>query len=409
MSVDQASDYHPLQPVEQLEAQARRRRFVGLAVPRPRALRRAQAITEGTPTHDVYVREGLYRRALAMSDAVAAGLVLWLVIGVRAGGGLNLWIFAAMPLMVVVNKVAGLYERDEIVLKKTTLDEAPALIQITGLFSLLVWLGHADFFGAVPTPNQVLLLWGGTFAALLLGRALARAVVARVARPERCFLIGDQAALIVLRRKLEAARVNAEVVGDLVLSPSTQPDPERFRELIATHDVHRVVVAPVTTDALDTLDLIRLAKSVGVRVSVLPRLFEVVGSSVEFDHLDGLTMLGVRRFGLTRSSRVLKRGFDLAGASVGLLAVAPILLVIALAVRLDSRGPIFFRQTRVGMGGRRFHIFKFRSMVPDAEARRPLCDTSTRRRACSRSPTTLGSRAWAGSSARRRWMSSRSC
>ena len=126
----------------------------------------------------------------------------------------------------------------------------------------------------------------------------------------------------------------------------------------------------MTTDALDTLDLIRLAKSVGVRVSVLPRLFEVVGSSVEFDHLDGLTMLGVRRFGLTRSSRVLKRGFDLVGASVGLLAVAPVLLLIALAVRLESRGPIFFRQTRVGMGGRRFYMIKFRSMVPDAEARK---------------------------------------
>ena len=68
------------------------------------------------------------------------------------------------------------------------------------------------------------------------------------------------------------------------------------------NDVHRVILAPVTTDARDTLDLVRVAKSAGVRVSLLPRLFEVVGSSVEFDDLDGLTMLGVRRFGLTRSS-----------------------------------------------------------------------------------------------------------
>ena len=54
-----------------------------------------------------------------------------------------------------------------------------------------------------------------------------------------------------------------------------------------------MIVAPVTTDAGDTLDLIRVAKSAGVRVSVLPRLLEVVGSSVEFDDVDGLTMLGV--------------------------------------------------------------------------------------------------------------------
>ena len=88
-----------------------------------------------------------------------------------------------------------------------------------------------------------------------------------------------------------------------------------------------------------------------MRVSLLPRLFEVVGSSVEFDHIDGLTMLGIRRFGLTRSSHVLKRAFDLAGSSVMLLALAPIMAAVAIAIRLDSRGPVLFRQTRIGRDG----------------------------------------------------------
>jgi exopolysaccharide biosynthesis polyprenyl glycosylphosphotransferase len=103
---------------------------------------------------------------------------------------------------------------------------------------------------------------------------------------------------------------------------------------------------------------------------VLPRMLEVVGSSVEFDHLDGLTMLGVRRFGLSRSSHVLKRGFDLIGASLILAAGAPVMLAIAAAIRLDSRGPVFFRQTRVGKDGKRFEMLKFRSMVVDADARK---------------------------------------
>jgi exopolysaccharide biosynthesis polyprenyl glycosylphosphotransferase len=99
-------------------------------------------------------------------------------------------------------------------------------------------------------------------------------------------------------------------------------------------------------------------------------MLEVVGSSVEFDHLDGLTMLGVRRFGLSRSSHVLKRGFDLIGASLILAAGAPVMLAIAAAIRLDSRGPVFFRQTRVGKDGKRFEMLKFRSMVVDADARK---------------------------------------
>ena len=114
-------------------------------------------------------------------------------------------------------------------------------------------------------------------------------------------------------------------------------------------------------------ELIRMAKAAGVHVSVLPRMLEVVGSAVEFEDVDGMTMLGVRPFGLPRSSRLLKRAFDLVVTSLGLLAVAPLIAVIALAIRLESKGPVFFRQIRVGRDGRHFRIYKFRSMVVDAE------------------------------------------
>ena len=80
----------------------------------------------------------------------------------------------------------------------------------------------------------------------------------------------------------------------------------------------------------------------------------MVGSSVEFDDVDGMTMLGVRRFGLSRSSRLLKRSFDIVVTSIGLLFLAPVIAAIALAIKLDSRGPIFFRQVRVGRDGKHF-------------------------------------------------------
>jgi lipopolysaccharide/colanic/teichoic acid biosynthesis glycosyltransferase len=88
---------------------------------------------------------------------------------------------------------------------------------------------------------------------------------------------------------------------------------------------------------------------------------------VRFDQISGVTLLGVRRFGLTRSSEVVKRGFDLVGASLALLVFAPLLVLAAVAIKIDSRGPIFFRQTRVGRDGRRFRIVKFRTMVDGAE------------------------------------------
>jgi lipopolysaccharide/colanic/teichoic acid biosynthesis glycosyltransferase len=100
---------------------------------------------------------------------------------------------------------------------------------------------------------------------------------------------------------------------------------------------------------------------------MLPRMFEVVGSSVEFDDIDGVTVLGVRRFGLGRSSEFVKRMMDLFCAGIGLLVLSPILAAVAIAIKLDSRGPVFYRQWRVGRNGKPFRMVKFRSMVQNAD------------------------------------------
>ena len=81
--------------------------------------------------------------------------------------------------------------------------------------------------------------------------------------------------------------------------------------MLERHGIERVVVAPGHEGGDDVADVIRLATACGVRVAVLPRLLEVIGTSVDFDDLGGQVLLGVRGFGLSPSSRVLKRAFDL--------------------------------------------------------------------------------------------------
>ena len=105
---------------------------------------------------------------------------------------------------------------------------------------------------------------------------------------------------------------------------------------------------------------------------MLPRMFEVVGSAVEFDDVDGMTMLGVRSFGLSRSSRLVKRAFDVAVASVGLIVISPIIAGIAAVISLDSNGPVLFGQVRVGRDGRHFRTLQFRSMCADAEMQKDI-------------------------------------
>jgi len=350
------------------------RRFGRFGLKRSAERERSLAIAEGTAKQEVRLRDGQYRRALALADALVAGWVLLLMSLIDGTTAFEPIVLVAMPLIVVVNKLAGLYERDELVLNKTTLDEAPALLQLSGLFALIVWLAHTKVMDVWLGPKQVLLLWGATCVGLILGRAAARRLARRLSAPERCLMIGEFDSVETVREKFRAGRgVKAVVVA------SIRPDecgrlvmaqPDALSKLVREQDVHRLIIAPGGTNDVDMVEVVRSAKAAGVRVSILPRLFEVVGSSVEFDHLDGLTMLGVRRFGLNRSSRVVKRIFDLVGSSLLLVFAAPLLALIAAAIRLDSRGPVFFRQVRVGRVGERFEMFKFRTMAPDAEAQK---------------------------------------
>jgi exopolysaccharide biosynthesis polyprenyl glycosylphosphotransferase len=317
-------------------------------------------------------RERLYRNLLCYADALAAITALYLAVSVFGDDDVRGASLLVMPIAVIASKLMRLYERDELVLKKTTLEECPALFQLSSLFALVTWLLEGVFVDGNLGNRQVLGLWGLLFVMALFGRTLAREIARRGSPVERCLVAGPSHAVTsVLRGLGDTRRVKAEVVGHLPIDSNARPHDEVMRELeeaVVASDVHRVILAPDDTDSDEFLDMISLVKSLGVRVSVRPRIFEVVGTAVEFDTLNGLTVLGVRKLGLTRSSRALKRSMDFVGASIGLLAIAPLMLAIILAVRLTSRGPILFRQTRVGRDGQCFTMLKFRSMVDGADA-----------------------------------------
>jgi exopolysaccharide biosynthesis polyprenyl glycosylphosphotransferase len=316
-------------------------------------------------------RESLRRRLLALSDVVAATLALVVVLNVLGEDKAALAALVCMPLLVIPFKVAGLYDRDEMRLVHSTLDEVPQLLQLTGLFTLGVAIFRPVVLQGVLGGAQIAVLWLGTFVAVMSGRMLARWLTDRVSPAERCLIVGDHERVDRIREKLAASHARACVVASLPLNGEDVTDlggTAGFAGVLRHLRADRVIIAPTSTDARDTVELIRIAKAVGARVSVLPRMFEVVGSAVEFDDVDGMTVLGVRPFGLTSSSRLLKRTFDIVATSVGLVAVAPILAVVALAIRLESRGPTFFRQVRVGRDGEHFSILKFRSMIVDADA-----------------------------------------
>jgi exopolysaccharide biosynthesis polyprenyl glycosylphosphotransferase len=291
-----------------------------------------------------------------------------------------------LPLIVAVAKVAGLYDRDENLLSKTTLDELPTLFHVATVYALVTWLAEPALVSSRLGPPAIAGLWAGLGLGLPLLRACTRRLVLRRTPLERCLVLGDRSAAQQLADKLAQSPLSsAEVVGYIPLRGGRLwlADVPRDRGLpllgsitnlpvaLWEHQIERVVIDSSTTPTSDRLlDKIRLIKSVGVKVSLLPRLLEVVGWSVALDDVEGVPLMGVRGYGLTQSSRFLKRSLDVGGSLAALLLLGPLLLMIALAVKLTSRGPVLFRQARVGKGGRTFNLLKFRTMYEGADERK---------------------------------------
>jgi exopolysaccharide biosynthesis polyprenyl glycosylphosphotransferase len=145
---------------------------------------------------------------------------------------------------------------------------------------------------------------------------------------------------------------------------------EDLEQIVHTHDIDRVIIAFTRSGHDELLRCIRVCWDNQVAIDIVPRLFEFLDGARSLDQIGGLPMLSIMVPRLSRSARALKRGSDILLGGVGLVMISPLLLGVAIAIKLDSRGPVFFRQSRVGRDGKHFKIFKFRSMYVDAEDRK---------------------------------------
>lgn len=141
--------------------------------------------------------------------------------------------------------------------------------------------------------------------------------------------------------------------------------------LIDEQAVDEVIIAMPEADDDEMLRVASLAHRDRVSLKVFPTLFEMMAAGVTIDDLGGLPLLTIRDVALRGWNLTFKRSMDLAGSAVGMVLLSPFLLLIAVLIKLDSPGPVFFVQERMGLDARPFLMFKFRSMRQDAEADGP--------------------------------------
>jgi exopolysaccharide biosynthesis polyprenyl glycosylphosphotransferase len=309
-------------------------------------------------------RYALLRRMLALADLTAALLATLSLVTVGTSHTSQLaWALAYLPAWIVVAKLLGLYDRDWRFFRHLTVDEAPLLV----LWALLAISGLALFLELTPAgrPDASSGVLAGVVAtsSVFLLRAVARWSWRSVTPPERVGVVGTRSAASMITRKLE-------LFPDLHMAIVTEHDDLEIggdMDLEGLSDVDRLVYAPSSLEEERVRAILELARAMDAVLTVVPPCRSAFGPAAQLHRLAELPLLNYAMGDLSRSTLFLKRVLDVAVSAAALVVFLAPFLVIAVAVKLDSRGPVFFSQLRAGQNGRPFRMRKFRTMVTNAE------------------------------------------
>jgi exopolysaccharide biosynthesis polyprenyl glycosylphosphotransferase len=334
-------------------------------------------------------RGWLVRRMLAGADVLAlcASFALTELLFAHVGEGSfevgpvteSMVFLATLPLWILGAQIYGLYDRDDERAYHSTVDELVSVFHLVtvcvfGFFALSWLTGLTD-----PSQKKLATFWLLTVVAMTTARAVARAVARRLPLyVQNTVVVGAGTVGQLVGRKLfQHPEYGMNVVGFVDTNPKRRRGDlaelrllggfAELRDIVRKHQVDRVILAFSNEGHQDALAAIRMLRDLDVQVDVVPRLYEALGEKVVFHSVEGLPLLGLPPVGISRPSLLVKRLIDVVGAGIGLLFVSPLFAFIALRIKLDSPGPVFFRQARLGMNMREFTVLKFRTMRSDAD------------------------------------------
>jgi exopolysaccharide biosynthesis polyprenyl glycosylphosphotransferase len=324
------------------------------------------------------------RRVLFYADAAALTAALFLaflITGNRPHPALGaLWILPTLPAWALLFRAYGLYRRPIRSFEPTHLDDTSSLMHGLIIGTLGLWL----FYKLMPVARlgfvEVVVFAALAFALVMVLRVVVRDARIRRLGPERILAVAPMADVSTLQRKLRNHPEYEMVVtaaaltggdGDEAPSLDLVPTLEAIGPMLLADEVDHVIIQIdsdyVTQERI--AELMRACFRAGVRFSTFPKVKSLLYPGVEINHIESTGFLSYYPPVLSRSSRLLKRTMDLAIAGFLTVVFAIPMAVIAAAVKLDSPGPVFYRQTRVGKDGARFRLVKFRTMAVDADKR----------------------------------------
>jgi exopolysaccharide biosynthesis polyprenyl glycosylphosphotransferase len=334
-------------------------------------------------------RGAILRRLLALSDwtslVVGTSISYLLVTSPPMEPSSIAWSAAFGPAWILVMKLHGLYDQDHRRIRHSTLDELPALFSAvvigTVMVGVLTRLTPAPYISG--TALSILAVTAFVLSASL--RGLTRQIWHARRPPEKSALVGSGAAMRRLSRRIEThPEVHLSLVGyfgeeqDSSSNAGANGANGHVRylgprsDLISVSEQRGLEHILVADDSISTDELRSLigdCKRFGLSLTLVAPNAELLGPGIQLNRLGELPLLDFAFSDPPRSTLALKRGIDILVSAGMLLLLAPLLVVVSIAIKLDSRGPVLFKQVRVGKGGRRFTMLKFRTMIHGADER----------------------------------------
>ena len=330
--------------------------------------------------------------ALLAGDAAAAALALVAAYAIRFWSGLiptplgvppvEPYLFLLLPLLplhALALRVVGLYEYRH---ERTKADEAFVVVQGASLATLLL-LASTFFIRSFSYSRwAIVLFWGLDVLSVYGVRLLIREVVRGLRRHgrfvRRALVVGaGPLGQEVVRRLRGHPEFGVRVVGYLddrwpagerIEGKEVLGGCEAVTRVLTDHRVDQLFVALPMEAHHEMLKILNAIEGELVDVKIVPDILQFVTLGAAVEELEGLPVISLAQSPITGWSRLAKRAMDLVLSAVGLVVLAPVMALIALAIRLTSPGPVFYAQERMGLDGRPFAMYKFRSMAADAEA-----------------------------------------
>ncbi len=284
-------------------------------------------------------------------------------------------------LLLGIYKLNGVYDQPR---GASWFDEAYGVMTgtATGIILMvfvIVFLFRPLFY------SRLIFLYAGVLSTIFLSisRLAKRLVRQRLRRRglgvDRLLIVGaGEVGRTVMRHVVAQPILGYHVVGFVDDDPEkAKTDIGRFRALGNTSSIPRLIKEMVVDEVIITLPWMYHRKIVSiiaqcereqVRVRIVPDMFQMTLSQLDVEDLGGIPMIGVRDISIGRTQRLIKRAMDVTISLAGLILLLPFFALVALLIKLDSGGPVFFTQIRVGKGEHLFACYKFRSMRQGAEA-----------------------------------------